>query len=85
MKAMDLIPYEVWRQRSYFDMESMLLVDVPTQQWMDEFYQVGGRGTSVEAVFILWLGVDAVDLHAYWYVSQFPTPFLTAGIFLCRR
>ena len=44
MKAMDLIPYEVWRQRSYFDMESMLLVDVPTQQWMDEFYQVGGRG-----------------------------------------
>ena len=39
MKAMDLVPYEVWRQRSHYDMEAMVPIGAPSETWLAEFFR----------------------------------------------
>ena len=38
-KAMELVPYEVWRQRSHYDMEAMVPIEAPTKTWLAEFFR----------------------------------------------
>ena len=38
-KAMELVPYEVWRQRSHYDMEAMVPIEAPSETWLAEFFR----------------------------------------------
>lgn len=38
-KAMQLVPYEVWRRRSCYDMEAMVPIEAPSEAWLEEFFR----------------------------------------------